>query len=235
MHSIAIIPARSGSKGLKDKNIRILDGKPLMAYTIEAAINSGCFDTVHVSTDSERYAEIAVEFGADVPFLRSQVTSGDNSSSWEVVREVLKEYKLIGKEYDVCVLLQPTSPLRDYTEIQRAMEHFKEANADSLTSVNLTAEPVQMCFRLDDSLSMYELANSKFRNCRRQELDEYYIENGAIYIIKSSSVLREDFDFYSGKCIAFPMERNKSVDIDNELDFVIAESLIRYYSSKDNA
>ena len=89
MRSIAIIPARSGSKGLKDKNIKELCGKPLLAYSIEAAKLSGCFDTVMVSTDSEKYAEIARQWGAEVPFLRSAETSNDTASSWVVVREVL--------------------------------------------------------------------------------------------------------------------------------------------------
>ena len=98
---IAIIPARSGSKGLKDKNIRLLNGKPLLAYSVEAAVESGLFDTVHVSTDSLEYAKIARFYGADESFLRDEQNSGDAASSWDAVREVLKKYKEIGKEYDI--------------------------------------------------------------------------------------------------------------------------------------
>lgn len=97
MNNLAIIPARSGSKGLKNKNIKLLDGKPLLAYTIEAAIDSGVFDEVMVSTDSEEYAKIAIEYGAKVPFLRSQENSKDTSSSWDVVFEVLEFYRHQGK------------------------------------------------------------------------------------------------------------------------------------------
>ena len=111
LKSIAIITARSGSKGLPDKNIRPLNGVPLIAYTIKAALDSGMFDTVMVSTDSEKYAEIARKYGAEVPFLRSAATSGDKSSSWDAVKEVLAQYKSqLGKTYDLVALLQVTSP-----------------------------------------------------------------------------------------------------------------------------
>ena len=100
MRSIAIIPARSGSKGLPDKNIRPLNGKPLLAYSIEAALASGLFDTVHVSTDSERYADIARQYGADEPFLRSAETSSDTASSEDAIREVLRSYEEIGQHFD---------------------------------------------------------------------------------------------------------------------------------------
>lgn len=120
MRAIAIIPARSGSKGLKDKNIKELNGKPMMAYTIEAANSCGIFDCVHVSTDSEKYANIARKYGADVPFLRGDELSGDNSSSWNFVRYVLFMYSKLGIEYDLFSLLQPTSPLRTAEDINNA-------------------------------------------------------------------------------------------------------------------
>ena len=118
MKNIAIIPARSGSKGVRDKNIRNLCGKPLMAYTIEAALESGEFDEVMVSTDSEHYAEIARKYGASVPFLRSAKTASDSASSWDMVDEVLNCYAMLGKSFDTFCLLQPTSPLRDKKDIQ---------------------------------------------------------------------------------------------------------------------
>ena len=101
MRNIAIIPARSGSKGLKDKNIKELNGKPLMAYTIEAALESGIFDCAHVSTDSEKYAEIGRQFGADVPFLWDAKLSGDKSSTWDALSYVLQEYRKRGKECEL--------------------------------------------------------------------------------------------------------------------------------------
>ena len=112
MKNIAIIPARAGSKGLPDKNIKLLNGKPLLQYSVEAALGSGCFDKVMVSTDSEKYAEIAREAGAEVPFLRSAYTSTDKASSWDMVEEVLDGYERLGWTFDTFCLLQPTSPMR---------------------------------------------------------------------------------------------------------------------------
>ena len=135
MRNIAIIIARSGSKGLKNKNIRLLKGKPLMAYTIEAALKSKCFDKVMVSTDSKKYADIAREYGAEVPFLRSKETAKDSTSPWDVVKEVLDQYKLMGEEFDTFALLQPTSPLRDHKDIRNAYKEFDEKKANAVVSM----------------------------------------------------------------------------------------------------
>ena len=135
MNNIAIIPARSGSKGLKDKNIKELDGKPLMAYSIEAALKSNQFETVMVSTDSKEYAKVASEYGAEVPFLRSEKTSTDEAGSWDVVLEVLSNYVGLGKTYDTVCLLQPTSPLRKVDDIINSYKMLEEKRADAITSV----------------------------------------------------------------------------------------------------
>ena len=107
MRNIAVIPARSGSKGLKDKNIKELCGKPLLAYSVEAALKTGIFDRVHVSTDSTVYQQIAVKYGADVPFLRSSEMSSDIASTWDAMRYVLSEYQNIGEKFDTITVLQP--------------------------------------------------------------------------------------------------------------------------------
>ena len=124
MKNLAIIPARSGSKGLVDKNIKLLDGKPLIAYSIEAALQSGVFDMVMVSTDSEKYAEIAWNYGAQVPFLRSAETSSDTASSWDAVAEVIENYRKLGTVFDTFMLLQPTSPLRTAQNIREAYDEM---------------------------------------------------------------------------------------------------------------
>ena len=135
MKNIAIIPARSGSKGLPDKNIRMINGKPLMAYSIEAALNSGCFDTVFVSTDSEKYAAIAREYGASVPFLRDETLASDTASTWAVVRQVLQEFAERGELFDSFAILQPTSPLRTKENIQEAYRLLEEKQATSVVAV----------------------------------------------------------------------------------------------------
>ena len=223
MNRIAIIPARSGSKGLKDKNIKLLNGKPLMVYTIEAAINTGLYDTVHVSTDSELYAEVAKQYGADVPFLRSKEMSSDTASSWDAVKEVLNKYEKLGKKFEECTLLQPTSPLRDYNDILNAYDTFYSNKAQSLVSACEVDHPIQWCFKLDETLSMNDFNKNPCKDMHRQELEKYYRENGAIYIIKCDKLCDKQFNFYGPDCYAYIMDRHKSIDIDVELDFRIAE------------
>lgn len=228
MKTIAIIPARSGSKGLPDKNIRLLNGKPLIAYSIEAAIQSNVCDRVHVSTDSTKYASIATEYGADVPFLRDANNSTDSSSTWDAVREVLSKYKDRGEYYDMCVLLQPTSPLRTSNDIKEAMNLYLDKNAKSLTSICEVDHPVQWCFKLDTTTySMQDFARSPFKNIRRQELEKRYRENGAIYIVGVNDITSPNFDFYTDNCVGYLMEREKSIDIDSIQDFIIAETIIK--------
>ncbi|WP_217269752.1 acylneuraminate cytidylyltransferase family protein [Neobacillus endophyticus] len=222
--NIAIIPARSGSKGLKDKNILELKGKPLIAYTIEAAINSGCFDMVMVSTDSEKYAEISRKYGAEVPFLRSKSTSEDCSSSWDVVREVLSRLSKIGKEFDIITLLQPTSPLRNCDDIRAAIELFNTKNASYVTSICEAEHSPLLCNTIDESLSMNGFLNMENLK-RRQELPLYYRLNGAIYIIKKTFLESGEF-FYGLKSFAYIMPNERSIDIDTKLDFIIAESVL---------
>ena len=119
MHNLAVITARSGSKGLKDKNIKLLGDRPLLAYSIEAAKDSGMFEKIFVSTDSELYAETARQYGADVPFLRARSIAGDNASSWDAVREAVQGYEKLGQRFDTVTLLQPTSPLRRAEDIRQ--------------------------------------------------------------------------------------------------------------------
>lgn len=223
---IAIIPARSGSKGLKDKNIRLLAGRPLIAHSIQAALNSGLFDTVHVSTDAKEYAEIAKTYGADVPFLRDVLNSGDTASSWDVVREVLNKYGKIDKYFDYCMLLQPTSPLRTAEDIVSAYELFKSKNASSVVSVTEVEHPVQWCFTMDNDLSMKNFAASPYKDTRRQDLKKHYRENGAIYIVGTENILKPDFEFYNEGCYAYLMDCDRSVDIDTLRDFTVAEALM---------
>ena len=226
VNAIAIIPARSGSKGLKDKNIASLCGKPLIAYSIEAAKESGLFDTVHVSTDSKEYADIAAEYGADEPFLRDEANSGDAASSWDAVREVLRKYKALGKSFDAVVLLQPTSPLRTARHIREAFKAFEESGTRSLTSVTEVEHPVQWTFGLGESLRLDEFAKSPYRNSRRQELKKHYRENGAVFIVYTSDISDTAFDFYSD-CSAYIMDRRHSIDIDTKEDLILAEYLMK--------
>lgn len=227
MKNLAVILARSGSKGLKDKNIKELNGKPLMAYTIEVAVASGKYDTVHVSTDSEQYAEIARDYGADVPFLRSEDLAEDHASSWDALRAVIKEYDKRGKIFDTVTLLQPTSPLREAEDIKAAFELFEENQADSVVSVCEVDYSPLLCNVLDDSLSMDGFIDMS-KVGRRQELSTYYRINGAIYIQKTQLLMDEE-SIYGDKSYAYIMDKRKSIDIDDAYDFMIAESLMKIY------
>lgn len=226
MKNLAIIPARSGSKGLIDKNIRLMNGKPLLAYTIDAAIKSSQFEEVFVSTDSIKYAEIAKQFGAKVPFLRSLQNAGDRASSWDVVRESLKMYEESGKNFDTIALLQPTSPLRQASEIVEGYQLFEKKEANSVISVCEVEHSPLLCNVLDDNLSMKNFVNKEVYLKPRQQLPVYYRINGAMYIIRIKAVT-DIFDLYDERCYAYIMSQKKSVDIDTELDFGIAERYLK--------
>lgn len=231
MRSLAIIPARSGSKGLPDKNIINLNDKPLMFYTIDAALKSHCFDEVMVSTDSEYYAEIARKCGASIPFLRSEAMASDIAGSWDVVREVLNNYKNIGEQFDYVALLQPTSPLRDYSDIIEIFKLLNNLHVNNAISVTEVDHPVQWCFRMPDGGSMNEMAESPYSYMRRQDLEKYYLENGAIYLVDAKKILDPDYNFYSDNCHGFVMPKNKSIDIDSQIDLLIASVLLKGISS----
>lgn len=226
MKNLAIIPARSGSKGLIDKNIRLMNGKPLLAYTIDAAIKSEQFEEVFVSTDSTKYAEIAMQFGAKAPFLRSGQNSGDSASSWDVVRESLKMYEESGKNFDTIALLQPTSPLRGASEIVEGYQLFAKKEANSVISVCEVEHSPLLCNVLDESLSMKNFVNKEVYLKPRQQLPVYYRINGAMYIIRIKGGA-DIFDLYDERCYAYVMSQRKSVDIDTELDFGIAEKYLK--------
>ena len=227
MKNIAIIPARSGSKGLKDKNIKELNGKPLLAYSIEAAKGSNLFDEFMVSTDSEKYAEIAKEFGANVPFLRSRTNSSDKAGSWDVVLEVLEKYLELGKNFESVCLLQPTSPLRTAQDIKEAYKLLEEKQADAITSVCEVDHSPLWTMTLPQSQSLEDFRKQSISR-PRQELPTYYRLNGAIYIRKMKYE-KNKIQIMDLIEFAYIMPREHSVDIDTELDFIIAKSLLKTY------
>lgn len=224
MKAIAIIPARSGSKGLKDKNIKELLGKPLIAYSIEAAVKSNMFDTIHLSTDSKKYADIGRKFGADIPFLRSDELSGDQSSSWDTVQYVLNEYKKIGKHFDIVVLLQPTSPLRIYQDIVNGFEVMKQNNADSVIGVCECDHSPLWCNTIPENGCLNGFISKEIDSLPRQYIKTYYTVNGALYIIKIK-VLENKY-FYNEKSFAYVMPKERSIDIDDLLDFKFASVIL---------
>ena len=224
MSNIAIIPARSGSKGVKDKNIRELCGKPLIAYSIEAALRSGEFDEVMVSTDSDRYAEIAKKYGASVPFLRSAQTSSDTASSWDMLDEVLHNYEKIGRVFDSFCLLQPTSPLRTAEDIKAAYRLYREKASFAVVSVCEAEHSPLWCGHLPSSGEFDNFVDADMI-LQRQAGQKFYRLNGAIYIINTERYKKDRFLYQKGS-YAYIMSQDQSADIDTELDFLFAELLI---------
>lgn len=218
--NIAIIPARSGSKGLKDKNIKLLHGKPLMAYSIIAAQKSKMFSNIIVFTDNERYADIAIKFGAEVPFLRSEKTSTDSAGSWDVVREVLNN---IAEGFDTVCLLQPTSPLRTSEDIIGGYIELIEKNGDAITGVCETDHSPLWTMPLDKDLSM-ENFRKRYVESPRQFLQKYYMINGALYI-RRLQYNENEITILDRKEYAYIMDKNRSIDIDTLDDFRYAEFL----------
>ncbi len=226
MNNLAIIPARSGSKGLKDKNIRELNGIPLLEYSIKAAMNSKMFSEIMVSTDSAIYKKLAEKCGAKVPFLREADTSTDTASSWDVVKEVLIKYHQEGMDFDTVTLLQPTSPLRTARDIINAYELYKEKNATAVVSVCEMEHSPLWSNVLTDTLSMDGFLDGA-KNRQRQQLDRYFRINGAIYIVDVEHLLA-DKNIYDTGSYAYIMPRERSVDIDTQLDFMLAETILKH-------
>lgn len=225
MKNIAIITARSGSKGLKDKNIKKLNGVPLLAYSIQAAYESRLFEEIMVSTDSQQYARTAKQYGASVPFLRSEEQSGDSAGSWDVVKEVLNRYFEKGICFETVCLLQPTSPMRKAEDIINGYHLYQEKSADAVTAVCEMDHSPLWSMVLPEDLSLVEFRKKQTSIGVRQKLDTYYRINGALYIRKleynDSSI-----DILEKKEYAYIMNRNRSVDIDVQEDFEFAEYLM---------
>lgn len=226
MKNLAVITARSGSKGLKDKNIKELNGKPLLAYSIEAALNSKLFDEVYVSTDSKKYAAIAKEYGASVPFMREAENAGDQASSLDTIAEALSKYEKLGKVYDTVCLLQPTSPLRTACDIQKGYELLEKKQARAVIGVTKTDHSPLWCGTLPTDDNLEGFISKETLSKPRQELPAYYRINGALYLFRTDS-FQPKMNLYEADCFAYVMPKERSIDIDDEMDFKLAEFLIR--------
>lgn len=226
MRRIAIIPARSGSKGLKDKNIKELSGKPLIAYSIEVALASKMFDKIFVSTDSQKYADIAIQYGADASFLRSEENSSDTAGSWDVIREVISKLKDMDEEYDEVMLLQATSPLRTVEDIVKSIELLHEKKGNAVVSLTECDHSPIWCNTLPEDKSMDNFDREEYKDLPRQMLPKFYRYNGAIYLVTAEELQKKERMLEKG-CYAYVMPQNRSIDIDTALDFMIAETIMK--------
>ena len=221
---LAIIPARSGSKGLKDKNIKLLADKPLIAYTIEQAINSQIFDNIIVSTDSEKYADIAKKYGANVPFLRPMEIARDISTTREVVLHAIQYLEGMNQSYDYIMILQPTSPLRTQEDIIQCIELLMDKGAKAIISMSECEHPVEWTTYLGSEKCLKGLS-AQFKG-RRQDNTKSYRLNGAIYLIECK-YYKENEDIYGEHSYAYIMKKENAIDIDDIYDFIYAEVLIK--------
>lgn len=220
---VSIIPARGGSKGLHKKNIKLLNGKPLICYTIKEALESD-INRVIVSTDDDEIAKISKDFGAEV-IKRSEELAEDKTPVINVVLHVLEKIELEGYICDIAILLQPTSPLRTKEDINEALKLFIESDCESLISVNKIEHSPYWSFNIKNSY-LEPLFSKEYIKMRRQDLPEAYMPNGAIFISTPKN-LKKYTSYYCEKIKPYIMSVEKSVDIDTQSDLDLAEIIIK--------
>lgn len=223
---LAIIPARGGSKGLPGKNIRNLNGKPLIAHTVEAALGSKEVGRVVLSTDSEEIAAISKRYGAEVPFMRPAYLAQDDSLAIDnYIYTVDRLATESGNKIEEMVVLLPTAPLRNSDDIDSAIKLFREKNADSVISFYPAPHPVQWHHFIDDKGVLRPFIHQDNKLSNRQKVKEAYLPNGAIYVFKYR-ILKEQRAYYTDRTYPYIMPAKRSVDIDTIDDFNLAEFLM---------
>jgi CMP-N,N'-diacetyllegionaminic acid synthase len=224
---LAIIPARGGSKSIPNKNIALIAGRPLLAYTIDEALKVSAISDLIVSTDDERIANIAESLGALVPFIRPADLAGDHTQAAPVLLHALAQMETLrGGCYDAIMMLQPTSPLRKAHHIKTAIDMFACRDCDSVVSVVSVDgnHPFRMKRLIGNQLINF--IDQGFEDMRpRQMLPPVYIRNGAVYISRRH-VLLDQQQLVGKRCLGFEMSVEESVNIDNRIDFKMAELLL---------
>jgi N-acylneuraminate cytidylyltransferase/CMP-N,N'-diacetyllegionaminic acid synthase len=224
---IAVIPARGGSKGLPGKNIKKMNDKPLIWYTINAAKKSKFIDKIIVSTDDNEIAEIAKKYDAEIPFMRPKELARDDSLAIDnyiyTIDRLNKEFNYGIVEF---VVLQPTSPLRTSLDIDNAIQIFEEKKTDSVISVSEAIHPPIWSKRIDEKGILRNYFDIRIGNKNRQEIEKVYMPNGAIFVFKFS-LLKEKYSYYSDKTHPYIIPLERSIDIDSKLDFEFAEYLMK--------
>ena len=235
MKVLGIITARGGSKGISKKNIKNLVGKPLIAWTIEEALKARKLDRVIVSTDSQEIAYIARGFGAEVPFIRPDHLSQDDSSHVDVLIHAIKWFDTNEPNYqfEYFMLLQPTSPLRTNKDIDKSIELIQKKNVESVVSIcESITHPYLM--KVIDKGNLVDYTKKPKGYIRRQDFPNVFQLNGAIYLIKTE-VFRKEKTLFLSKTCAYEMGIEQSIDIDTDVDFEYAEFLLNNkYNHKHN-
>lgn len=233
---LAIIPARSGSKGLANKNIKELCGKPLLAWSIEAGLKSKYIDKVVVSTDSDEYAKIAKAYGAEAPFLRPKELSEDTSTTFDSIKHTIDFY--INKHnqiFDYIVLLEPTSPLREAMDIDKAIEMlFNNLYANSIVGIcKCESQNPEFLITLQQQTQTIDgFLNQDFSPIRRQDVRDFYFFEGTIYISETKTLLHYK-NFYHRNTMGYIVPKWKSLEIDDIDDFIMVETMMKKYILKE--
>jgi len=224
---IAIITARGGSKRIPRKNIRNFLGYPIIKYPIDAALNSGCFDEVMVSTEDQEIANISKSLGASVPFMRSKKTSGDHSTTEDVVEEVLLEYKKRLKNINLFCILYPTAPFVTPERIKESYKLFLNSGADSLVPVVRFSYPIQRAQRIDRRGKL-KMIWPKYSTTMSQDLPATYHDAGQFYWMKTEPFFKQH-DVFSKNTLPYEIPETEVQDIDNEEDWKLAEMKFRLF------
>ncbi len=220
MKMIAIIPARGGSKRIPRKNILPFAGRPLISYSIEAALGAGIFDEVMVSTDDREIADTAGEYGASVPFFRSGEASGDMATTNDVLLEVLSEYEKRGKTFDAACCIYPTAPFLTGEKLRSAASVFEGSDADTMISVMKFSYPPQRAYVM--SGEYIEFAHPEYALSRSQDLPVMYHDAGQFYFFRVPA-FQGNKSLFGNKILPFELPETQAQDIDTEEDFRLAE------------
>jgi N-acylneuraminate cytidylyltransferase len=219
-NAVAIIPARGGSKRIPRKNIRPFCGHPIIWYSIKAALDSGCFGEVMVSTDDQEIADIAKGMGASVPFMRSKENSNDYSSTADVLEEVLLKYRKLGKDYNFFCCLYPTAPFVSKDRLRQGFELLKSSGADSVLPIVRYSYPIWRSLKVEDgSIKMWWPENY---NKRSQDLPPAFHDVGQFYFMRSESLMQQK-KLFAEHSIGIEITELESQDIDNDMDWKVAE------------
>ncbi len=227
MKAVTIIPARGGSKRIPRKNIKPFLGHPIIKYSIDAALESGMFDEVMVSTDDEEIAEVAKSCGAVVPFFRSAKNADDYATVAHVLNEVLGEYRAIGKEFDYMCCIYPTAPFVTSNRIKEAMQTLVENQLEGVVPVLRFSFPVQRAVRINDKGFLY-MPTPEHYNTRSQDLEPTYHDSGSFYCLEIKSFLEQQI-LYPKKAMPLILKESEAQDIDTVEDWQIAEFKMKFF------
>jgi len=228
---LAHVTARGGSKRIVDKNIKEINGHPLLAYSIMEAKKSKYVDKVILDTDSEEYAEIGKKYGAEIPYMRPKELATDTAKAMDVTIHAINWFKEHNEPFDILVKLQPTTPLRLAEDIDNALKIFIEKGADSIVSVTEAYVPPLWVNTLPEDHNMKDFIQDLSKiQLNTQELKKYYQLNGVVFLAKCDHLLKTH-SWYGKKAYAYIMPRERSIDIDEPIDFEIAELYLKKRSN----